>query len=72
MSEGPHAGESDQTEIQKGLQEGSPVAEAKVRSGQFTDSELGLGPDTMDQEATVEAQRDELERDELEGDDRPA
>jgi len=60
MSEAP---ESNKTEIEQGLHEGSAAAEEKVRGAQFTDRERGLGPDTMDQEATVEAQRDALERD---------
>jgi len=63
MSQARRPATSDKTEIEQGLHEGSAAAEAKARSGQFTDSERGLGPDTMDQEVSVEAQRDQLEQD---------
>ena len=62
MSDAPRESDTDQTVLEKGLREGSAAAEEKVRSAQFTDQERGLGPATMDQEASVEAQRDELEQ----------
>ena len=63
MSEAPESPDpSDKTAIEQGLQDGSAEAEAKVRSADYSASELGLGPDTLDQEASVEAQRDELEQ----------
>ena len=64
MSEAPESPDhSDKTAIEQGLHDGSAEAEAKVRSADYSPTELGLGPDTMDQEASVEAQRDDLERD---------
>jgi hypothetical protein len=64
MTEAPESPDPvDKAAIERGLQEGSAEAEAKVRSADYSQSELGLGPDTMDQEASVEAQRDELEQD---------
>ena len=63
MSDAPLPPESDKIQLEQGLHEGSAAAEEKGRSAQVTDRERGLGPANMDQEATVEAQRDELERD---------
>jgi len=60
MTEQP--GSDAETDLRTGLQAGDPDAEETVRTGDLTAEERGLGPDTLDQEATVEAQRDSLER----------
>lgn len=60
MTEQP--GTDDQTELEVGLHQGDAAAEERVRSGDLTQSERGLGPATLDQAATVEAQRDELDQ----------
>ncbi len=60
MTEQP--GSDAKTDLETGLQQGDADADERVRSGDLTQSERGLGPATLDQEATVEAQRDELEQ----------
>lgn len=48
MSEVPERRGSDKTDIEQGLHDGSPEAEDRVRSADFSEDERGLGPATLD------------------------